>query len=72
MDSEGGIILFVLGMILAPFIALFYLGRIVVLRVFFPSAPRDRYAPGEIEIYGLGFCIVWAGIAAGIFYYWLE
>ena len=68
MDGLEGIILWIVAMIFAPVIALFYVLRYTYLRVFDPGGPASRRQPYDVEIYAMGLCVVWLGIIGAIVY----
>jgi len=68
MDGLEGIFLWIIAMLFAPFIALFYLLRYTYLRVFDADGPATQRRPFEIEIYAMGLCLVWLGIIGAIVY----
>lgn len=68
MDGVEGIILWIVAMLFAPFIVLFYVARYTYLRVFDANGPASRRQPFEVEVYAMGLCVVWAGIIGAILY----
>jgi hypothetical protein len=67
MESFEGLIAWIIGLLLAPFVAIFYLARVVFTRLADPNGPKGRLAPSFIETLGIGGCIVWVAFIAAIF-----
>ncbi len=68
MDTFEGPILWLIAMLLAPFVALIYFGRVIVTQLASPKGSAKRVMPGQIETLALGCCIVWIGIIAAIWF----
>ena len=67
MESVEGVIAWVVGLLLAPFVALFYFARVGITRVLDPNGPKGRLHPSFVETLGLGGCVVWIAVIAAIF-----
>ena len=67
MESVEGLIAWIVGLSLAPLVALFYFARVGIVRLLDPAGPKGRLHPSYVETLGLGGCIVWIGIIAAIY-----
>lgn len=67
MESVEGLIAWIIGLMLAPLVALFYLARVCVTRVVDPNGPKGRLSPSFIETLGIGGSFVWVAVIAAIF-----
>ena len=67
MESVEGLIAWIIGLLLAPLVALFYFARVGVTRLVDPNGPKGRLQPSFVETLGIGGCIVWVAVIAAIF-----